>query len=241
MKSIIKKILSYLGLFNKAARAYYLVKTYGFLIGIYHFILIDNIKILTNRTFDYMNHIDTTGITEVQDLDIREKDFDDANRYQPVSIHHLKISLKYLLSYNKGKYDFFLDIGCGKGRPSFFATRYHPQINKFVGIDISNNLINLANKNLSKFKNKNNVPTRNILFKKINALHFKLLKNKSYIIFLFNPFSEKYLDLFLKKNLNLIKVSNSRIIYVNQPSSSYFKKNFKLIFYDRKIKLFIYK
>ena len=64
------------------------------------------------------------------------------------------------MSNKESKYDYFLDIGCGMGRPSFFATRYYPQIKEFIGIDISKKMVEQSQKNLKSFNNRNNVPEK---------------------------------------------------------------------------------
>ena len=126
------------------------------------------------------------------------------------------------------------------GRPSFFATKYHPKISHFIGIDISDKMIFLANKNLRSFKNRNKIAKKNINFIKIDALDFKFEENKSYVIFLFNPFSDIYVKKFFTKNIDHIKKNKSKIIFVNQPDNNFFEKNYNLIFKMPKKALRIY-
>ena len=230
MKENIKKILIFLRIKNIVGRLYFLLKTNGIIKGLYYFLILDLIKYLSNLIFDFYWGISTSNIIEVEDLNIKGEQKKHSTRYQATSIKHLKISLDLLIKNNNNSYDFFLDIGCGMGRPSFFATRYHPKISNFIGIDISDKMIYLANKNLESFKNRNKISKKNINFIKIDALDFKFEENKSYIIFLFNPFSDIYVKKFFTKNIDYIKKNKSKIIYVNQPDNNFFEKNFKLIF-----------
>ena len=124
MKEQIKKILNLLKLKNSIGRIYFLIKTNGVFIGLYHFIILDLYKYLTNLIYDFYWGISTTKIIEVEDLNIIGEQKKHSTRYQATSLTHLKLSLDYLLITNNNNYDFFIDIGCGMGRPSFFASRY---------------------------------------------------------------------------------------------------------------------
>ena len=240
MKEQIKKILTFIKLKTFFGRMYFLIKTNGAVIGLYHFIIVDLYKYITNIVYDFYWGISTTKIIEVEDLNISGEQKKHCFRYQATSYTHLKLSLDYLLSGNSKNYDFFIDIGCGMGRPCFFASKYYPKISNFIGIDISSNMINLANKNLKNFKGRKNLPKSKIKFIKQNALDYKFEDNKSYLIFLFNPFSDIYVRKFFSQNMSNIKKNKSKIIFVNQSENNYFEKNYKLIFNISKKALKIY-
>ena len=240
MKENLKKILIFFKIKNFVGRLYFLIKTNGLIKGLYHFLILDLIKYLSNLIYDSYWGISTTKIIEVEDLDIKGEQKKHSTRYQATSLKHLKLSLDYLLKDDKITYDFFLDIGCGMGRPCFFASKYYPRISKFVGIDISDKMISLANKNLKSFRNKKNFPKNNIKFINQDALDFKFEDNRSYLIFLFNPFSDIYVRKFFSQNMSHIKKNKSKIIFVNQSENGIFEKYFNLIFNNSKKALRIY-
>ena len=126
------------------------------------------------------------------------------------------------------------------GRPCFFASKYYPRISKFVGVDISDKMISIANKNLKSFRNKKNFSKNNIKFINQDALDFKFEDNRSYLIFLFNPFSDIYVRKFFSQNMSHIKKNKSKIIFVNQSENGIFEKYFNLIFNNSKKALRIY-
>ena len=147
MKIFIKKFLKYIKLYNYIGRLYFLIKNKGVVVGSYEFIILDTINILSNIFFDLVNNINTRGIIEVDELNITEKQKIFANRYQATSCRQLKKSLNFLINRNE-EFDAFIDIGCGKGRPVFYATKYYPKILNFIGVDISGKIINQAKQNL---------------------------------------------------------------------------------------------
>ena len=240
MKIFIKKFLKYIKLYDYIGRLYFLIKNKGVVVGSYEFIILDTINILSNIFFDLVNNINTRGIIEVDKLNITEKQKIFANRYQATSCRQLKKSLNFLINRNE-EFDAFIDIGCGKGRPVFYATKYYPKILNFIGVDISGKIINQAKQNLYNFRNKNKVYENIIQFIKIDSLEFIFDSNKKYIIFMFNPFDYVYIDEFFKKNFKLIKKSKSKIIFINElEKSTFLKKNYNLIFNDESLSIRIY-
>ena len=235
MKFLIKFLLRKLYLLNIASRILYRIKINGYFNGLKNFLTEDIYWIIKNYLFDKKIGIETFKSIETQKLDISEFNKKYANRYQPVSIKHLKISLDLLLK--KSNYDIFLDLGCGKGKPVFYSQRYYPKIKKFIGIDISRQLIEIANLNLLKINKK--ISSRiKIKFAVKDILKYKFQKNKRYLIFMFNPFNKEYFLKFFSINKNLFQKSNYSFVIVNSPCEQI--PYLDLIYQDKEIALEIY-
>ena len=239
MKKFIKQILIKINLLDICSRIIYQTKKLGLLKGLFYFFKDDIRWLLYDYFFDKKLGIDTFNNIEVKELGIENKE--DANRYQPVSIKYLKISCNFLFKNKNNEYDIFLDIGCGKGKPSFYMSNFYPKVKEFIGIDISKKLIDIANLNLAKMKNKNklNIEDKKIFFLEEDALKYKFENNKKYLIFMFNPFSKNYFEKFFFKNRNLFQTSNFDFIIVNSPCSKI--SYLDLIYHDEKNAFEIYR
>lgn len=240
MKIFIKNILIQFRLLNITSRILYRIKNYGSIKGLLIFIKEDMRWLFYNYLFDKKLGIETFSNIEVQNLGIDDFKKKYANRYQPVSLKHLEISLDLLIKKKNNEYDIFIDIGCGKGKPIFYALKFYPKIKEFIGIDISKKVIEIANLNLTQIKKKNKLLSRsiNINFLGKDALKYKFKNDKRYLIFMFNPFNKDYFETFFLKNKSLFNKSNFDFIIVNSPSViiSYLD----LMYHDKKITLEIY-
>ena len=74
--------------------------------------------------------------------------------------------------------EYFIDIGCGKGRACFYASRKYPRL---IGIDFSPSLIRAAQENLKAFRGAKG----NISFMVRDARIFDLPESGS-LVYLFN-------------------------------------------------------
>jgi len=110
--------------------------------------------------------------------------------------------------------DMFIDIGCGKGFVLWHASNYN--FKKILGIDIDENLIRIANRNIDKLK-----------LEKVEAIYANALDFNSYLdynyFFLSNPFS---LEIFKSVFDNIIlSLKNSprkiTVIYYNPTCADY--------------------
>ena len=234
MKNLIKITLKRLGLLSVFSRLLYQIKHNGLINGMKFFISEDIKWLLYNHLFDKKLGIETFKNVEVSNLGIDNEKKIDANRYQPVSLRHLEIAFDFLLVQKKNSYDVFIDIGCGKGKPVFYAQKFYPKIYKFIGIDISESMINIANRNKFNLK----IDANNIDFIKEDALNYKFDSNKKYLVFMFNPFKKDYFDRFFYINKNLFKKSNFNFVIVNSPSNKI--SYLDLIYQNKEITLEIY-
>ena len=149
------------------------------------------------KNYDKKFNIITSGASKKGEGEGKLKD---GVKYTPTSY----LTLKEVFDYLDLKEDnILLDLGCGKGRVSFFGFSYG--IKKAIGVDICN--VNLKN---CLLENKDNIK-----FLGIDASDYKLSDEN--VVFMFNPFGWKT----LKKVLANIKESlknNPRklnIIYKN--------------------------
>lgn len=148
---------------------------------------------------DYENilNINTIGLDEsLEDLH--------HNRYEPTPY---KVLERLLDSKYIQKDDVFVDVGCGKGRVSFFIHYYIGC--DVVGIDYNKNLILKAETNKDTYNQNANIQ---FIYESIEKYDFT---NETCFYF-FNPFSEEI----LRKVIHLIVQS-----YYKNP------RNIKLFFY----------
>ena len=133
------------------------------------------------------------------------------NKYQPVGYRKLRQVLR--LAKRMNPKSTFIDIGCGLGRPIILALELG--FPKVIGIDISDKLIDLCKKNISK--GQHNVK---LTCCDVEDYSFPI---ESLTVFLFNPFDRKRLESLVSK----LKETNSNclIIYFNPKYCDVFKKN----------------
>lgn len=102
---------------------------------------------------------------------------------------------------------YFIDVGCGKGKQCIYAKKYF-KFEKVIGIDFSNELIDIANRNLS------NIKYKNVELFVADAVDWKL-PNEYCFIFIYNPFNEVILNKFILNNIDNFKNNGSVVCYAN--------------------------
>jgi precorrin-6B methylase 2 len=141
-----------------------------------------------------------------------------------------------LLEVKKCNYNFknFIDIGSGKGKACFYV-HINFSFRKIIGIEFSESLFSIANKNKLK------IDAKNVQFINTDASIFKL-PNHPNLIFMFNPFDEIILEKLILNNMFHFKRYRSVIAYANDKHRSILTKHgFKIIFRDSLRKISIYK
>jgi SAM-dependent methyltransferase len=101
----------------------------------------------------------------------------------------------------------FTDIGSGKGKACFYASR-KMDFEQITGIEFSKPLVDIAEKNRERFK------MRNISFIHGDASRFRLPDGAT-LVFMFNPFDSVVLERFIENNLDHFKKHKSVIAYAN--------------------------
>ena len=156
--------------------------------------------------FDHFHNVDTGKRVKHSDLDAVDTDsLKHATAYQAMQVRYLDFIFRKLGKRSTEEY--FIDIGCGKGRACFYASRKYPRV---IGIDFSPSLIREAEENLKSFRGGRG----NISFMVRDARIFDLPESES-IVYLFNPFDEVILGAFLDRNREHFSRYRSRIVYVN--------------------------
>jgi SAM-dependent methyltransferase len=178
----------------KSALVFFLLK-----IGIFNQVIY-----FVDYIFDHYRNIETSKIIVNSDLDsIDALSQVHATKYEPLPVFMLWLLKGIFKKYNSYH---FIDIGCGKGRVCFYATKIFRRV---TGIDFSPKLINEANNNL---KNINISFKGEIEFTLADARRY-VLPNEHCVIFIANPFDDYILKEFLSLNEPHFKSYKSIIIY----------------------------
>ena len=169
--------------------------------------------------------INTTGADELKKLEHLGIDISHATIYMPASYKLLEEIFKQIdlnakpQTQNPKPFSHFLDIGCGKGRALCVAA--HHGYNKLTGIDLSKELCDAAEKNLSLTRKK--IPGINFTIINNDAFYFEIPADVD-CIFFFNPFDETIMS-GVVENIRESLHNHPRklnIIYVNPLHKEYF-------------------
>jgi SAM-dependent methyltransferase len=194
-----------------------------------------------NFLFKKLNHIE---IDKNESIDLVKKNIKFLNHSSGLQTVWL-LNLKKLIDLTKKNLDIenyhFLDVGCGNGIPLIYA--YKTSFFKtYSGFDFISDYINIAKKNIS-----NSIKTKKrekgwkggnshlILFY-ANAAEY-MLQNKSYFIFMFNPFDGIIMKKFIKNNYKNLVKNKSVIAYSNYNQLNVIKNFTKNIQRIDKLKL----
>jgi len=123
------------------------------------------------------------------------------------------LNLKRLYDLIKKKLDIknyhFLDVGCGNGIPLIYAYKKLP-FKSYSGFDFVSNYVDISNKNIS-----NSIGGGGgIIIFNADASEY-ILDDKSYFLFMFNPFDGFIMKKFIENNYNNLVKNKSVIAYSN--------------------------
>ncbi len=124
----------------------------------------------------------------------------------------------------------FVDVGCGIGIPLIYAYK-NLNFKSYSGFDLISDYIFIAKKNIS-----HSLGSHSINLFEADAADF-ILENKSYFIFMYNPFDEIIMEKFLKNNYKRLIKNNSVIAYSNFNQLKIIRKFTKNIQEIKKYKL----
>ena len=120
------------------------------------------------------------------------------------------LNLKKLYDLGKKKLDIknyhFLDVGCGNGIPLIFAYKKLP-FKSYSGFDLVSNYIDITNENIS-----NSIGNNHIVSFNADASKY-ILDDKSYFIFMYNPFDGFVMKKFIENNYDNLAKNKSVIAY----------------------------
>ena len=111
----------------------------------------------------------------------------------------------------------FIDVGCGLGIPLIYAYKKF-KFKSYSGIDIIPEYIKISKKNINQSLGLNSIEVF-----EADASDF-VLDNKSYFIFMYNPFDEIVMENFLNNNKESFIKNNSVIAYSNYNQLNTIKK-----------------
>ena len=152
-----------------------------------------------------------------------------ATAYDPIWCRNLRDIFNFI-KINKIDLTNFIDIGCGMGKPCFYAYLKYP-FKLIMGIDFSPKLIIEAKKNLSK---------TNIIINCEDAQVFKIPNGNS-LIFLYNPFDEVIFGRFIENNIQHFKNNKSYLAYAQDNHRNLLIRNgFKCVYRNSSQALSIY-
>jgi SAM-dependent methyltransferase len=192
-----------------------------------------------SNLFDSLNNIDTKGIINTVNLDVDEQSKINSNAFMSVWIRNIRKLISYVSKNDLNQLN-FIDIGCGKGRACFYASKTG-LFQSIIGIDFSEKLIHYSVENKQKFFNSNKKIKQEIHFLKGDAIHYKLANKKNFI-FLFNPFNEIILSFFIDNNIEIFKNNTNYVAYANDIHRNVLEnKGFKLVFRDSKRAISLWK
>ena len=124
------------------------------------------------------------------------------------------LNLKRLYILTKKKLDLknyhFLDVGCGNGIPLIYAYK-KLHFKSYSGFDFVSNYIDISNKNIS---NSIGYEIENIKIFNADASEY-ILDDKSYFLFMFNPFDGFIMKKFIENNYDNLVKNKSLIAYSN--------------------------
>ncbi len=174
-------------------------------------------------------------VIEPQDLDISKEDSKRSDPYVPAPYYILTIAVAQIKNVISDlQNSIFLDIGCGPGRALYYSSTIG--FNRLIGIEQSRKLTDLCNQNLKKYL-PSNVDT-NIINKNVQDVNFLELindfgqgkKTDSLVFFLYAPFNEEVLKVYLDK-LDELNFLDCFIIYFGpQNERMITNKNFSVVY-----------
>jgi SAM-dependent methyltransferase len=145
-----------------------------------------------DQWFDIRHGTDTSGIIEVEDLDVTSPNRHYAMRYEVTRARALTRLLRKLDLPQSGV---FVDIGCGKGRVLMIAAEYG--FSRVVGLEYSHDLCETARRNLSAFQ-RSIKRTLNVQIVETDVVDYEIRPDEN-VFFMFNPFDSEILELILGK------------------------------------------
>jgi SAM-dependent methyltransferase len=160
--------------------------------------------LIKERHYENKFGIETSTIYLLRDKLSLYKDGED---YQPTPYKKLEKVIEYL---KPGSDDVCVDLGCGKGRVViFFASQ---RVKKVIGVELVENLVEIAKKNLANLKIKDRAPVE-IFQGDVTGFNFE----EGTIFFLFNPFGYQTLERVILniKNTLVTNPRKIRILYYN--------------------------
>lgn len=156
-----------------------------------------------------------------------------ATAYHAVWCRNLRVLLQQARLTGSG-FENFVDIGAGKGKACFYASR-RMQFSRVVGVEFSAPLVETAKRNAMRFGK------AHITFEQADAACYRL-PDSPCIVFMFNPFDEVIMRRFLTHNAAHFGRWGSVVAYANDMQRAVLEEQgFEATYRDplRKISLYV--
>lgn len=173
---------------------------------------------LNFEQFDKDYNVDTASpIIQAEDNELEMRPWWEDNSsiifgsegYQPTPLYWLDIINEYFSSKNISNFS-FVDIGAGKGKVILYNLLKNMGYKDYIAIEADKKYLDIFNNNINQTSIAVNKPVKSIL---INALDYDYSKDNQ-IYFLFQPFDEDTMRVFIDKHFETIKKTNSYIVFV---------------------------
>ena len=194
----------------------------------------DLLTILINESYNYLFKIKNKIIIDKSENNKLTLSENESLKHSTALNTVWLLNLKKLHNLVKQKIDLknyhFIDIGCGNGIPLIYAYK-KLKFKSYSGIDLISDYINITKKNI-----KSSLGSTSIKIIHADAANF-VLENKSYFLFMYNPFDEVIMTKFITNNYEILIKNNSVIAYSNYNQLNIIKKFTNNIEEIKKLKL----
>jgi Histone methylation protein DOT1 len=164
------------------------------------------LSIIEDYYFDLRYGTETKRWVELDKLDIKSENKKRGIRYEPTRVRHFRKLLNFLTFPNDSVY---VDLGSGKGRLLFVASKY--RFKRVVGVEFSHELCEIARKNLIIFRKKI-VFDVEVEIIESDVVNYEI-KNDENVFFFFNPFDEVIMNRVIK-NIRTSLERNQRPVWL---------------------------
>lgn len=163
-----------------------------------------------NYFYEKYYNVDTSGYVFLKDLGISE--FENSN-YRPIPYRHI-LKVLNALPLDKEQCT-FLDYGCGKGRALICAAAY--PFKKVIGVELSRDLLNTAQKNIDNMKH---VQTKKTELIQCDAQQYAISDDTN-VIYFFNPFVGTVLENVVKNIYSSFQKAPRKILIIYFKNSEF--------------------
>ncbi len=140
------------------------------------------VESLVDQLHDRRVGTDTSGVVELDTLDIASPNRGRGVRYEPTPARPFR---KLMTAFGIPRSGTFVDFGCGKGRVVLLAAECG--FTRVVGVDFSRELCDIARQNVSRYLDRGGTSTIEVI--ESDAIDYDV-KSDDKVFFFFNPFDE---------------------------------------------------
>ena len=194
---------------------------YYFIRSLFYRGLVNTFKLLAYEgKYEKLLGIKTHSIVNLEQLTLAGDNTSENHHYQGASYFILYSIFEKLPEHFKSKP--LIDFGCGKGRALFVAEDCG--FSNLIGVDIAQELIDVANENKRIYQKKNQESSIEFVF---NDATKYLIPDDAAIFYFFNPFGESVMQQVIYNIKESVKNNPREIIciYLNPKYKAVFEQN----------------